>query len=57
MTAAGKALMRNAPDELAQARLLASQRKESGEWLQAPPMSAIGLRMDDKYFGWQWGSA
>ena len=48
MTAAAEALMREAPDELAQARLLASQRRESGEWLYAPPMSAIGLRMDDE---------
>ena len=48
VTAAAEALMREAPDELAQARLLASQRRESGEWLYAPPMSAIGLRMDDE---------
>ena len=46
--AAAEALVRQAPDELAQARLLASQRKESGEWLHAPPMSAIGLRMDNE---------
>ena len=48
MTAAAEALVRNALDELAQALLMASQRKESGEWLQAPPMSAIELRMDDE---------
>ena len=48
VTAAAEALVREAPDELAQACLLASQRKESGEWLHAPPMSAIGLRMDDE---------
>ena len=48
VTAAAEALVREAPDELAQARLLASQRKESGEWLHVPPMSAIGLRMDDE---------
>ena len=48
MTAAAEALVRNAPDELAQAHLLASQRKESGEWLRAPPMSAIRLQMDDE---------
>ena len=48
VTAAAEALVRESPDELAQARLLASQRKESGEWLHAPPMSAIGLRMDDE---------
>ena len=48
MTAAAEALVKEAPDELAQARLLAAQRKESGEWLHAPPMSAIGLRTDDE---------
>ena len=48
MTAAAEALVRNVPDELAQARLLASQRNESGEWLQAPPMSAIVLQIDDE---------
>ena len=29
------------------ARLLASQQKESGAWLSAPPVSVLGLRMDD----------
>ena len=43
VTAAAEALVKEAPDELAQARLLASQRRKSGEWLYAPPMSAIGL--------------
>ena len=33
VTAAAEALVRNAPDELAHARLLASLRKESGKWL------------------------
>ena len=46
VTAEAEALMREAPDELAQAHLLASHRKESGEWLHMAPMSAIGLRMD-----------
>ena len=43
VTAAAEALVREAPDRLDQARLLASQRKELGEWLHVPPMSAIGL--------------
>ena len=46
VTAEAEALVREAPDELAQAHLLASHRKESGECLHVPPMSAIGLRMD-----------
>ena len=48
MTAAAEALVKEAPDELAQAHLLASQRKESGDWIHAPPLSAIGFRMDDE---------
>ena len=48
MTAAAEALLRAAPDETARARLLASQKRETGEWLQAPPMSALGLHMDNK---------
>ena len=48
VTNAAKALLRAAPDETACARLLAFQRKEMGEWLQTPPMSALGLRMEDE---------
>ena len=48
MTNAAEGLLRAAPDETACARLLASQRKETGEWLQAPPISALGLRMQDE---------
>ena len=33
VTAEAEALVREAPDELAQAHLLASHRKKSGEWL------------------------
>ena len=29
-------------------RLLASQQKEAGAWLSAPPVSALGLRMSDE---------
>ena len=32
---------------IARARLLASQQKEAGAWLTAPPLSALGLRMDN----------
>ena len=46
MTATAEALVRAAPDGTVHARLLASQRKESGEWLKAPPMSSLGLCMD-----------
>ena len=43
-----EALVRAAPYGTVCALLLASQRKESGEWLQAPPMSSPGLHMDDE---------
>ena len=42
VTDTAEALVRAAPDETVRARLLASQRKKSGEWLQAPPMSSLG---------------
>ena len=48
VTAMAEALVRAAPDGTVCALLLASQRKESGEWLQAPPMSSLGLHMDDE---------
>ena len=34
-------------DSINKARLLATQQKESGAWLSAPPVSALGLRMDN----------
>ena len=47
VTATAVALLEAAPDQTTRARLLATRRRESGAWLQAPPMSALGLRMDD----------
>ena len=35
-------------DPKASTRLLAAKRKESGAWLTAPPLSSIGLRMDNE---------
>ena len=35
-------------DDISKGRLLASQRQESGAWLSAPPLSSLGLRMDDE---------
>ena len=40
-------LLSSAADPITRARLLASQQKESGAWLSAPPISAVGLRMDN----------
>ena len=40
-------LLDNAADEEERARLLAVMTKESGAWLRALPVTALGLRMDD----------
>ena len=52
VTASLKALQAAAPDSVTQASLLAACRKlkEAGAWLQALPVSALGLRMKDEVF-------
>ena len=42
-----EALQVGATDELEWARLLAARIKDSGAWLQALPITSVGLRMDD----------
>ena len=47
VTASFQALLNSAPDTPTRARLLAASMKEAGAWLQALPVSAIGLRIND----------
>ena len=42
-----EALQDGASDEVERARLLAARDKDSGAWLQALPITSVGLRMDD----------
>ena len=53
-------LLESAPDERSQARLRVAHRRESGAWLNALPLSAIGLRLDGDTIrvamGLAWGS-
>ena len=46
--ATAQSLLKDAPDERCKARLLATSRKESSAWLNALPVAALGLRMDDE---------
>ena len=45
-----ESLLENAPDDLAQVRLLAASAKESSAWLYTIPISSLSLRMDDNTF-------
>ena len=40
-------LLKQAPDAVTRSRLLAASAKESGAWLDALPVSSLGLRMDN----------
>ena len=40
-------LLQGASDDLERTRLLAAMDKDSGAWLQALPLTSVGLRMDD----------
>ena len=46
--AANNQLLSDAQSEASQARLLAAAWKESGAWLNAIPVTSLGLKMEDK---------
>jgi hypothetical protein len=48
ISAALTRLTANATDAVSQARLLAAQSAHSGDWLKAPPITAVGLRLSDE---------
>ena len=43
-----ESLLNSAPDASSRARLLSVACKESGAWLDAPPVTSLGLRMDNE---------
>ena len=47
VSATADTLLRQAPDAVSRSRLLAASRKESGAWLNALPVSSLGLCMDN----------
>ena len=46
MSAAVDSFLESAPDDMVRACLLAVSTKESGAWLQALPVSNLGIRID-----------
>ena len=41
-------ILSRAPSDVDKARLIAAASSHSGDWLQAPPVTAVGLRLSDE---------